>query len=44
MVELLRNGAPWVRKFGYPCIQEILVLRKSFVRTCIRPPAHVSGC
>ena len=21
------SGAPWVRKFGHPCIQEILVAR-----------------
>ena len=21
------SGAPWVRKFGHPCIQEILVVR-----------------
>ena len=28
-----RSGAPWVRKLGYLCIQEILVLRKSSVRT-----------
>ena len=27
-----RGGAPWVRKFGYPCIPKILVLRKSSVR------------
>ena len=27
-----RSGAPWVRKFGNLCIQEILVLRKSSVR------------
>ena len=36
IAHLVRNEAPWVRKFGYLCIQEILVLRKSFVRrTCI---------
>ena len=31
--------APWVRKFGYLCIQEILVLTKSSVRTssCVLP-------
>ena len=28
--------APWVRKFGYLCIQEILVLTK-IVRTYVRP-------
>ena len=28
--------APWVRKFGYLCIQEILVLTKSSVRTSSR--------
>ena len=27
------SGVPWVRKFGYLCIQEILVLRKSSVQT-----------
>ena len=27
---LARSWAPWVRKFGYQCIQEILVLIKSF--------------
>ena len=32
MVELC-SRAPWVRIFGYLCIQEILVLRKSSVRT-----------
>ena len=38
-----RNRAPWVRKFGNLCIQEILVLRKSSVRsTYVRPPLHVS--
>ena len=28
-----RSGAEWVIKFGYPCIQEILVVTKSSVRT-----------
>ena len=33
-----RSGAPWVRKFGYLCIQEILVLTKSSVRrTYVHP-------
>jgi len=31
------RGAPWVRKFGYQCIQEILVLTKSSV--CISTPS-----
>ena len=29
---LICSGAPWVREFGYRCIHEILVLRKSSVR------------
>ena len=33
---LICGGAPWVREFGYRCIQEILVLRKSSVRTSTR--------
>ena len=32
IVELC-SGAPWVRIFGYLCIQEIVVLRKLSVRT-----------
>ena len=37
------NEAPWVRKSGNLCIQEILVLRNSSVRsTYVRPPSHVS--
>ena len=28
-----RSEAQWVIKFGYPCIQEILVVTKSSVRT-----------
>ena len=30
---LARSGAPWVRKFGYLSIQEILVVTKSSVRS-----------
>ena len=30
---------PWAKNLGYPCIQEILVLRKSYV---LRPPHLVS--
>jgi len=37
-----RSGAPWVRKFGYLCIQKIWVLGKSSVRPYVRPPLHVS--
>ena len=38
-----RRGGPWVRKFGYLCIQEILVLTKSSVRsTYAGSPLHVS--
>ena len=33
-----RNGAPWVRKFGSLCIQEVLVATKSLVRTYVRLP------
>ena len=33
-----RNGAPWVRKFGSLCIQEVLVVTKSLVRTYVRLP------
>ena len=36
-----RNGAPWVRKFGSLCIQEVLVATKSPVRTST---LHVSVC
>lgn len=36
------NGATSVRKFGYLCIEEILVLRKSAVSTFERPPIRVS--
>ena len=36
------NGATSVRKFGYLCIEEILVLRKSSVSTSQRPPIRVS--
>ena len=38
---LINSGAPWVRKFGYLCIQEMLVLNK-IVRTYVRPPLEVS--
>ena len=38
------SRAPWIRKLGYLCIQEILVLTKSFVRTSVRLSLHVSGC
>ena len=34
------SGAPWVRKFGYLCFQEILVLTKSCVRRYVRPFVH----
>ena len=38
------SGAPWVRKFGYLCIQEILFLRCPFVCTYIHPPhSHTLG-
>ena len=30
-----RSGVPWVREFGYLYIQEILVLRKSSVRSSV---------
>ena len=33
-----KHEAPWVRKFDYLCIREILVLRKSYVH----PPLRVS--
>ena len=33
-----RNGAPWVRKFGSLCIQEVLVVTKSLVRTYVGLP------
>ena len=33
-----KHETPWVRKFGYLCIREILVLRKSYVH----PPLCVS--
>ena len=40
---IICSGAPWLRKFGYLCIQGILVLTKSSVRsTSVRPPLHVS--
>ena len=32
---LSRSGVPWIRKFGYLCIQGILVLTTSFVRTYV---------
>ena len=32
-----RSGASWVRKYGNLCFQEILVLRKSSVRTSTLP-------
>ena len=35
--EHYHSAAPWVRKFGYLCIQEILFLTKSSVRTHVRP-------
>ena len=35
------SGAPWVRKFGYPCVLKF-GLRKSSVRPYVRPPLHVS--
>ena len=42
---LARSRAPWVRKSGYLCNQDILVLTKSSVRpsvrTYVRPPLHV---
>ena len=35
---LWRSGAPWVRKFGYLCIREILVVTRPHVRpTAVRP-------
>ena len=37
-----RSGLPWLRKFGYLCIQKIWVLGKSPVRPYVRPPLHVS--
>ena len=41
--KIIFSGAPRVRRIGYFCIQEILVLTvKSSVR--VLPPAHVSGC
>ena len=43
---LTRSRAPWVRKYGNPCFQEILVLRNRpyGVRAYVRPPLpHVSG-
>ena len=40
---LARREAPWVKKFGYLWIQEILVVTKSSVRsTYVRPPLHRS--
>ena len=39
-----RSGVPQVRKFGYLCIQEILVLTKSSVRTSVRTLFHVNRC
>ena len=35
--------APWERKFGYLCIPEILVQRKSPVRTSVSPLIHLRG-
>ena len=44
---LSRSGLPWVKKIGYLCIQEIVVLTSScsdkIVRTYILPPLHLSG-
>ena len=36
-----RSGSPWVIKFGHLYIQEIFVVKKSSVRTFVRPPHHV---
>ena len=42
VVNWLFSGAPWVRKFGYLCMEKIWVLRKLSVRPYLRPPLHVS--
>ena len=40
------SGAPWVTKFNYLCMQEILVLRRSPILTsmCIPTPSCKPGC
>ena len=38
------SGAPLVRKFGNLCIQEILVLRKSFVRVTASVRTSTPSC
>ena len=39
-----RSGAPLVRKFGYLCTKDILVLAKSCVHKSTPSCNHVSGC
>ena len=39
-LSLAHSGAPWIRKFGFLIIQEILILRTTSVR--VRPPLNVS--
>ena len=39
-----RNGAPWVRKFGALCIQEVLVATKSPVNNVRTSTLHVNVC
>ena len=39
-----RSRAPCKRKFGYLCIQIVLVLTKPPITTAARPPLHVNGC
>ena len=41
-VRSARSGALLVMKFSYLCIQEVLVLRKSYIRPYVIPPLHVS--
>ena len=41
-VRSARSGAPLVMKFSYLCIQVVLVLRKSYIRSYVIPPLHVS--
>ena len=43
IAELRADGAPWVRKFGNPSVQEIMVRASGMARGCVRlRPTHVA--